>query len=103
MLRMSEVYLILMETTTVLEEANALYVDYMRARNVNITETFTSLEGVKDFVLSEIRREFYGEGHMFYAYKRVGCKRMLWGANEIGEAEYILPLPDSEYDPANHN
>ena len=100
MLRMSEVYLILMETTTDLEEANDLYVEYMRARSVNVSETFASLDEVKDFVLDEIRREFYAEGHMFYAYKRLGIKQMLWGAEEVGEAEYILPLPDSEFDPA---
>lgn len=100
MLRMSEVYLILMETTTDLEEANNLYIEYMRARSVNVTETFASSEEVQDFVLGEIRREFYAEGHMFYAYKRLGIKQMLWGADEVGEEEYILPLPDSEFDPA---
>ena len=100
MLRMSEVYLILMETTTSLEEANVLYVEYMRARSVNVSETFASLDEVRDFILSEIRREFYAEGHMFYAYKRLGIKQMLWGSKEVGEAEYIWPLPDSEFDPA---
>ena len=100
MFRMSEIYLILMETTTELDEANALYAEYMRARSVNVSETFASLDEVKDFVVSEIRREFYGEGHMFYTYKRLGINRMLWGATEVGEDQYILPLPDSEFDPA---
>ena len=100
MLRMSEVYLILMETTADLDEANDLYVEYMRARSVNVAETFASLAEVKDFVLGEIRREFYAEGHMFYTYKRLGIKQMLWGTGEVGEEEYILPLPDSEFDPA---
>lgn len=98
-LRMSEVYLILLETTTDLEEANRLYADYMAARNVNVSAYFTDLASVKNFVLEEIRREFYAEGHLFYAYKRQGIRKMLWGAAEVGEAEYILPLPDSEYDP----
>ena len=64
------------------------------------SETFASLEEVKDFVVGEIRREFYAEGHMFYTYKRLGINRMLWGATEVGEEQYILPLPDSEFDPA---
>lgn len=98
-LRMSEVYLILLETTTDLEEANRLYADYMAARNVNVSAYFTDLASVKNFVLEEIRRGFYAEGHLFYAYKRQGIRKMLWGAAEVGEAEYILPLPDSEYDP----
>lgn len=100
MIRMSEIYLIMMETTTDLDEANALYAAYMRARLVNVEETFASLDEVKDFVVGEIRREFYAEGHMFYTYKRLGISRMLWGATEVGEDQYILPLPDSEYDPA---
>ena len=100
MLRMSEIYLIMMETTTDLDEANTLYKEYMRARNVNVSETFASLDEVQDFIVSEIRREFYGEGHMFYTYKRLGINRMLWGATEMSEDQYILPLPDSEFDPA---
>jgi hypothetical protein len=100
MLRMSEIYLIMMETTTDLDEANTLYVEYMQARSVNVSETFASLDEVKDFVVGEIRREFYAEGHMFYTYKRLGINRMLWGATEVGEEQYILPLPDSEFDPA---
>jgi hypothetical protein len=100
MLRMSEIYLIMMETTTDLDEANALYKEYMRSRNVNVSETFASLDEVQDFIVSEIRREFYGEGHMFYTYKRLGINRMLWGATEMSEDQYILPLPDSEFDPA---
>ncbi|MDE7373998.1 MAG: RagB/SusD family nutrient uptake outer membrane protein, partial [Odoribacter sp.] len=103
MLRMSEVYLILLETTTDLEEANRLYADYMAARNVNVSTDFTDLAEVKNYVLEEIRREFYAEGHMFYAYKRQGIRKMLWGAEEIGEAEYILPLPDSEYNPGTES
>ena len=100
MIRMSEIYLILMETTTDLDEANSLYVTYMQSRSVNVSETFASLDEVKDFVVGEIRREFYAEGHMFYTYKRLGSSRMLWGATEVGEDQYILPLPDSEFDPA---
>ena len=48
-LRMSEVYLILLETTTDLEEANRLYADYMAARNVNVSTYFTDLTSVKNF------------------------------------------------------
>ena len=102
-LRMSEIYLILMETTTDLKEAQALYIEYMRARSVNTTSHFNNLQEVKDFIPDEIRREFYAEGHMFYTYKRLGTQRMLWSSQNTGEAEYILPLPDSEYDPARIN
>lgn len=99
MLRLSEQYLIAMETTTDLAEANTLYTEYMKARAVNVTEEFTSLDEVKDFVLDEYRREFYGEGQMFYAYKRKNTKRMLFATTDMEEGDYILPLPESEFNP----
>lgn len=99
MMRLSEIYLIAMETTEDLAEANALYKTYMASHNVSITSDFTSLEEVKKEVIDEYRREFYGEGVMFYTYKRLGIKDMLWNPNEMSESEYILPLPTTEYDP----
>ncbi len=99
LLRLSEQYLIAMETTTDLAEANALYTQYMTARAVNVTEGFTSLDEVKDFVLDEYRREFYGEGQMFYTYKRNNTKRMLFATSDMTEDDYILPLPESEFNP----
>ena len=91
-LRMSEVYLILLETTTDLEEANRLYADYMAARNVNVSAYFTDLASVKNFVLEEIRREFYAEGHLFYAYKRQGIRKMLWGLRKSGKRNIFYPF-----------
>ncbi len=96
MIRMSEVYLILMETTTNLEEANDLYKAYMLARNVGDAQPFTALPAVKTFVTNEMRREFYAEGQMFYTYKRLDTKRMMFADEDAGEEAYILPLPDSE-------
>lgn len=102
MIRMCEVYLILMETTVSLDEANALYTEYMLSHNVGDAEKFTSLEQVKEFVKNEIRREFYAEGQMFYTYKRLGIQQMMFAAEgkNVGENEYILPLPDTEFNPA---
>lgn len=88
-----------------LDEANVLYVDYMMAHNVGDVTKFASLEKVKEFVMNEIRREFFAEGHMFYAYKRQGVQHMMFTDedNYIGENEYVLPLPDTEYDPITLN
>ena len=91
-----------METTVSLDEANALYTEYMLSHNVGDAEKFTSLEQVKEFVKNEIRREFYAEGQMFYTYKRLGIQQMMFAAEgkNVGENEYILPLPDTEFNPA---
>ena len=50
-------------------------------------------------MLNEYRREFYGEGQMFYTYKRTGATTMLWGNGNADENVYIVPLPETEYNP----
>lgn len=99
MLRMSEVYLIAMEATDQLTEANRLLQLYMRAHNVSDMPDFTTLKDVQPFVIDEYRREFFAEGQMFYTYKRINAHSMMWCDNAIEEQDYILPLPRTEYNP----
>lgn len=95
LLRMSEIYLIAMESAPSLSEANILYQEYMRARNVSVGEL--SASALQEEIIREYRREFYAEGQMFYTYKRLGSKQMLWKTDrEIMESDYIVPLPSSE-------
>ena len=99
MLRMSEIYLIAMESTTDLTEANNLYQTYMLAHDVPNLEGFSSKADLQTFLLNEYRREFYLEGQMFYTYKRLNSKSMLWRSTPVTESEYIVPLPTTEYNP----
>lgn len=99
MLRMSEIYLIAMESTTDLNEANNLYHTYMLEHNVPNLPDFTSKEELQDFIVYEYRREFFAEGQMFYTYKRLNSTSMLWCDEPINEDDYILPLPTTEYNP----
>ena len=63
---------------------------------------FASLEKGREFIFNEYRREFFGEGQMFYTYKRNGSTSMLWNSStNIGENVYVLPLPTTEYNPNN--
>ena len=101
MIRLSEMYLIAIETSTSLPEAQSLYDTYMKSCTYTLYQPFTSLDDVKTEVKNEYRREFFGEGQMFFTYKRLASKSMLWNNNEITEDNYILPLPSSEYDPSN--
>ena len=99
MLRLSEMYLIAMETTTSVSEANALYVNYMRDHNVLIeTDTFTTTDEVKAEVLNEYRRELIAEGQVFFTYKRHFLQSILWNDDTMTESAYIIPLPDTEYE-----
>ncbi|GAB6949680.1 RagB/SusD family nutrient uptake outer membrane protein [Hoylesella timonensis 4401737 = DSM 22865 = JCM 15640] len=99
LIRMSEMYLIAMESTNDLAEANSLYKTYMASHNVNVTEGFKSLEDVKEEVMKDYHREFYAEGVMFYAYKRTGTKQLMFMRKAMSEDNYILPLPTSESNP----
>ena len=99
LIRMSEMYLIAMESTNDLAEANSLYKTYMASHNVNVTEGFKSLEAVKEEVMKDYHREFYAEGVMFYAYKRTGTKQLMFMRKSMTEENYVLPLPTSESNP----
>ncbi len=100
LLRLSEMYLIVMETTTDLSEANTLWAEYQLARNVLLgSDVFAGLTELREAMPGEYRREFFGEGQMFYTYKRMGSTSMLWGSDAVSETNYIVPLPDTEYDP----
>ncbi len=100
LIRLSEMYLVVMETTNDLSEANALCAEYLLSHDIALSgDKFASLNEVKTWVVNEYRREFYGEGQMFYTYKRLGENSMLWKDEPINESDYILPLPSTEYNP----
>lgn len=99
MLRLSEMYLIAIETTTSLEEARELYKTYMTSCEFTLYTPFSSLEKAREEMLNEYRREFFGEGQMFFVYKRKAAAKMLWNDKTITEDNYILPLPSTEYNP----
>lgn len=100
LIRMSEVYLIAIESTTDLAEANSLYTTYMRSHNVLLeSDKFASLTEVKNEMPDEYLREFIGEGQSFFTYKRLGAETFKWGSSTNDNSVYCLPLPDSEYNP----
>jgi hypothetical protein len=104
MLRMSEVYLIAIETAKTLSEANLLYKTYLESQNELLTtDAFASMDAVKAAMPLEYQREFIAEGQTFYAFKRFAVSSATkngFSQVKLGEAEYLLPLPDTEYNPA---
>lgn len=95
LIRLSEMYLIAIEAANSAQEANSLYKTYMEDRGVIVNELKQSQ--IADEILKEYRREFFGEGQMFFTYKRLGVNKMLWkNDREVNEKDYILPLPKSE-------
>ena len=43
-------------------------------------------------------RELFAEGQMFYYYKSHGSSQMKWRVPTVKESEYVLPLPDTEFE-----
>ena len=99
MLRLSEVYLIAMETSESLAEIQGLYDTYMKACQYTLYEPFASVDAAHQEMINEYRREFFAEGQMFYVYKRTKATKMKWNDDDtLTEDNYILPLPSTEYD-----
>ena len=102
MLRMSEVYLIAMETSTDLSEVNSWYKQYMVQHAVGTSVDFASLDDARTWIRAEYNREFFAEGQAFYTYKRVASPTMMGAPDKVmTEADYILPLPETEFNPNN--
>ena len=95
-LRLSEMYLIAMETSNDMAQINEWYNTYRIARNI-LPTTFTNKQEVMEMIETEYRREFFGEGQMFFYYKRNNATSMVWAERAITEANYRIPLPTTEF------
>ena len=93
LIRTGEMYLIAAEASGLV--SGAAYVNALR-RNRGIS---SSLQTLTDDLLSyEYIRELYGEGQLFFMYKRRNLP-VMWGQNgTAGPSEdiFVVPLPDSE-------
>lgn len=95
-IRLSEIYLIAMETMDY-TVAQPLYDVYRTDRNM-LLKSFTDNNMKNQEIIAEYRKEFIGEGQMFFLYKRMNTETMLWKSTPVTERNYIVPLPDSEFD-----
>ena len=78
-----------------------LFRTYRIARNLDasIDGTLTDQNAIMARLELEYRKDFYGEGQMFFTYKRMGATTMLWRNEDVSEENYIVALPDTEYNP----
>lgn len=105
LIRLPEMYLIMAEAEYNLgetEEALASLNTLRTARNLTALS-----EQPSDFLLEiikEYRREFIGEGQLFFAYKRMNRPAILYSdADAIGQKVYTMPLPITETEAAQRN
>ncbi|GAA4298759.1 RagB/SusD family nutrient uptake outer membrane protein [Aestuariibaculum suncheonense] len=100
LIRISEMYYIAAETET--DEAVALeYLNTVR-RERGLGDDLSLGVDLQNEIFKEYRKEFYGEGQLFYYYKRKNVSFILSGASgsniEMTSAQYVVPLPLSETD-----
>jgi hypothetical protein len=107
LLRLSELYLIAVETAPSLDEANALWTEYLASHGIAATP-FGSTGEIAAALLKFYHIELHGEGQIFFTYKRLGATTMDWRMDgsgvrplTVGEDAWVVPLPATEFDPAN--
>lgn len=98
LLKVSEMYLIMAETSATTGEKETWLNQLLYHRGL----PDESLEGVdfKARLLQEYAKEFIGEGQLFYAYKRLDSSKSPVTNSAVAdpEAVYVLPLPsDNTY------
>ena len=100
MIRISEMYYIAAETETDSQQA-LNYLNTVRA-NRGLPELSEGVL-VASEITKEYRKEFIGEGQLFYYYKRVNFMQIPNGSSDqtsntisMGAEQYVVPLPYSE-------
>lgn len=96
LIRVAEMYLIIMECAPI-DEANKAYTQLYLQRHRGM-EGFAAL--TEDNRMETVKREYYKElcveGQIFYMNKRLGVEFMQWCPGTCGEAQYVLPIPRAE-------
>jgi hypothetical protein len=91
-IRLSELYFIAVECGN-----TALFNAYRNARLLNIDITGLSEEELRKRMEKEYRKEFYGEGQMFFFYKRLKYENYEWPLPyAVPVAKYKIPQPDEQ-------
>ncbi|MCW3787765.1 RagB/SusD family nutrient uptake outer membrane protein [Plebeiibacterium sediminum] len=93
-IRLSEMYLILVESASSLSEAQTYYDAFVNTRNDQNVEL--TQDNVLNNVMLQYIREFWAEGQIFYAYKRVGVGTLPISGNEMSYDTYRVSLPSGE-------
>ncbi len=93
-IRLSEMYLILVESTSSLSEAQTYYDTFVNTRNDQNIEL--TQDNIVNSVLLQYIREFWAEGQIFYTYKRFGVETLPISGNEMSYDTYRVSLPSGE-------
>lgn len=97
-IRLPEMYYIAAESETD-PAAGVIFLNQVRnARSLPpLVLTLTAAQ-LEDEIMKEYRKEFYGEGQLWYYYKRKNILNLLGGIPGVvmNESKYIFPVPNDE-------
>lgn len=98
LLRLAEMYLILIEDLS-LEQGLSYFKTYRISRGLDVAldESLHNTNDVRLRLEKEYRKEFYGEGQMFFFYKKHNYTAYTWpAALTLPGSVYNIPIPDSQ-------
>ncbi len=100
MITLSEMYLICAEATfnTDIDESLG-YINTLRDHRIRNNKHWQYL--TEDYIFDEMKREFVGEGQLWYAYKRLNKKiptGTVEGDLDPSDDIYVFPMPSTEVD-----
>ncbi|MCS3800761.1 RagB/SusD family nutrient uptake outer membrane protein [Niastella sp. OAS944] len=100
-IRLSEMYYIASECAFDTDPVNSLlYLNTVRQnRGMRTDATASNKEELLNEVIKETRKEMFGEGQVFYAYKRLNraITGQIGGSNvTASDRVFVMPLPDNE-------
>jgi starch-binding outer membrane protein, SusD/RagB family len=100
LIRMGEVLLIAAETSPTLEEGTKFLNMLRTARNC-VSLAPATITALKTAITNEFRKEVFGEGQMFFYYKRNAMTAIpnhahLTNTKQMVLSAYVVPLPQSE-------
>ncbi|OQP42827.1 hypothetical protein A4H97_11755 [Niastella yeongjuensis] len=103
-IRLTEMYYIASECAY--DQNPTLAVGYLNTvrKNRQVSDVVvTSKDGLINELVKEARKEFYGEGQIFYMYKRLNrdIPNQIGGSTPASDRMYTLPLPNDEIEFGN--
>jgi hypothetical protein len=104
-LRLSEMYYIAAECTYETDAAKGIELlqAVRAARGINKPLVAATKEQMLQELVKEARKEFFGEGQLFYMYKRLNrpIANLLGGNVAASDKVFVMPLPDNEIEFGN--
>lgn len=102
LIKMAEMYLIAAECEPDLPTATA-YLNLLQTKRNIIGSTITNSAALNTAIMKEYRKEFCGEGQLFFYYKRTNATSIIAGGTDtniaMNDAKYTFPIPLSETTP----